>query len=280
MRIGKGSNSVASRKVELEYFDKISPCGVMLNNVGNVHSPFLRDIAKAGYRQYQYSLVQLLYSPEQYIRELGKITGKVDMWERLTNDEKNNLSMFDLLTLNDELRTELISVLSFFITGVLEWDDKRKMILVNKKEEADGKISVDGYVCKENYATVVGVCLQLADIETDNLMPETPKFKTEKDRKFYEDFMKKKSKYNSNRKQDPDFELANMISVISVFHNSLNFTNVYDLTVAQVHDTFKRLLREHQLNIHETNYAVWGGKYDSKLWYQNMDDDDNRRNKL
>ncbi len=57
--------------IRLNYIDHISPYGVMVRGVGRVHSPFLSDILKMGYYQYQRVLTLFLYTPEKYFTDLS-----------------------------------------------------------------------------------------------------------------------------------------------------------------------------------------------------------------
>ena len=84
-------------------------------------------------------------------------------------------------------------------------------------------------------------------------------------------FQKKKKKFKQTKKADPNFELPNMISLLCTFHPSLNYSNIFELTVGQIRDTFSQLLRAKQLNIAEMNYSVWGGKYDPSKWIERID---------
>lgn len=47
--------------IRLNYIDHISPYGVMVRGVGRIHSPFLEDVLKTGYNQYQRVLTLFLY---------------------------------------------------------------------------------------------------------------------------------------------------------------------------------------------------------------------------
>ena len=171
---------------KISYLDHLSPYGVQLKDVGRIHSPFLKDILKIGYTQYQYALTLFLYTPEKYYHDAATM-------------------------------------------------------------------------------------MQMVDIDESDIPEEAPKFKTEKDRLFYEKFQKKKKKFKQTKKADPNFELPNMISLLCTFHASLNYSNIFELTVGQIRDTFSQLLRAKQLNIAEMNYSVWGGKYDPSKWIERID---------
>lgn len=258
--------------IKLSYFDKINPYGIYIKNIGNIHSPFLKDIARIGYYQYQYYITLLLYTPEKYCEYISKDLHVDNPWNKLTNDEKNSISMFDILTKSDDLRIELINALSLFICGTLEWDEKHSSIVIDKIKEDDGKETVGGFINKKTYSTISNVCLQFVDVSIDDMPEEQPKFATEKDRLFYEHFQKKKAEHEKTKKSDPRFELPNMISLLCTFHNSVNYTNVFEMTIGQLKDTFYQLMKMRQLNITDTNYAVWGGKkYDPSSWMSCVD---------
>lgn len=259
--------------IRLSYTDRISPHGVRLRDVGKIHSPLLNDVFDVGYNQYQRILVLFLYTPEKYFTDLSSDLGVENLWSQLSNEQKNELSMFDILTSDKQVRSELISGLALFISGELEWDEKHKAILIDKQFE-DNSMTVGGYIDKNNYATVIKVILQMLDISVDDLPEETPKFRTERDRLFYEKFQKRKKENAKNKKADPNFELPNMISLLCTFHPSLNYSNIFNLTVGQIRDTFSQLMKSKQLAISEMNYAVWGGKYDPSQWVERIEKDD------
>lgn len=143
--------------------------------------------------------------------------------------------------------------------------------MIDKKYDKKNKMTVGGFINKDNYATVTKVILQLLDISVDDLPEETPKFRTEKDRLFYEKFQKRKKDYSQNKKADPNLELPNMISLLCTFHQSLNYSNICLLTLGQIRDTFSQLTKYKQLNIAEMNYSVWGGKFDPSQWIERID---------
>ena len=253
--------------MKLHYIDHISPYGVMLRGVGRIHSPILSDVLKIGYYQYQRVLTLFLYTPEKYFSDLSTEMHMENPWDKLSNDQKNSITMFGILTGNEEARSELISGLALFVCGDLEWDMTHSAIVIDKREDG----SVGGFIDVKNYSTVVKVILQMLDISVDDIPEETPKFKTEKDRLFYEKFQAKKKKFAQNKKTDPNFELPNMISLLCTFHPSLNYSNIFDLTIGQVRDTFSQLLKAKQLSIADMNYSVWGGKHDPNQWIERID---------
>ena len=167
--------------IRLNYIDHISPYGVMLRGIGRVHSPVLGDVLKIGYNQYQRVLTLFLYTPEKYFTDASTEAKVENPQNQLTNEQKNNITMYDILTSNNEARSELISGLALFVSGNLEWDEKHQAILINKEIDNEGAISVGGFIDKSNYKTVVQVVLQMLDIDDEDMPEENPKFRTEKE---------------------------------------------------------------------------------------------------
>ena len=62
-----------------------------------------------------------------------------------------------------------------------------------------------------------------------------------------------------------------MVSALAVQHNSLNLSNIWDLTVYQLYDQFFRQNNKNQLDIHAMNYAGWGGEFDPTSWFRALD---------
>lgn len=257
--------------IRLSYMDHISPYGIMLRNVGRIHSPILRDVWLMGYNQYQRILTLFLYTPEKYFVDAAAEAGVDNPWNQFTNEQKNNMTMFDILTSNDAVRSELISGLALFVSGELVWDEKHQAILIDKQVDEKKKMTVGGFIDKSNYKTVIQIILQLLDISDEDMPEENPKFRTEKDRLFWEKFQEKKKEFAKSKKGDPNLELSNMISKLCTFHQSLNYSNIERLTIGQIRDTFSQLATAKQLTIAEMNYSVWGGKYDPSQWIERID---------
>lgn len=258
--------------MKVPYYELLNPKGFMVANVGRVHSPRLSDINERGYLSYQFALSTLLLTPQSLFEDMAKVTGQENPYETLSEEEKASITTFDLLTMSKQSQADMIAALAFFIDAPLEYDEAHRAVLVNKTEE-DDKILIDGSITRDNWAEICDICLQTAYI--DQQREENLKFKNEAARKFYERFQKKKAEYEKmkrkGRKTNPDLELGNIISALATNHNSLNYTNIWDLTVFQVHDTFNRQNIRKQNEIHDMNYAVWGGENDPSEWYKHMD---------
>lgn len=260
--------------MNIEYFDLLSPYGFQVNGVGTVHSPFLRDIAQQGYKEYQYALTILLMSPKEYIESISKATGMENFYEKMSQPERDKLNIFDLYIRSEANIRDMEKALSFFIDGKISFYDKQKVFLVNPVF-GEETISADGVINSKNWGSVCEICLKCAYIELPNKPAPAKKYKDEFTRKKFEEFYRKKAAYEeqkrSKQKANPDYELANIISSLATFHNSLSMANIWDLTVYQIHDTFARQRQKEYIDVSDHNYAVWGGKdHKMDVWFKHM----------
>lgn len=260
--------------MKIEYFDLLSPYGFQVNGVGKVHSPFLRDIAQQGYKEYQYALTILLMSPKEYIESISKATGMENFYEKMSQPERDKLNIFDLYIRSEANIRDMEKALSFFIDGKISFYDKQKVFLVNPVF-GEETISADGVINSKNWGSVCEICLKCAYIELPNKPAPAKKYKDEFTRKKFEEFYRKKAAYEeqkrSKQKANPDYELANIISSLATFHNSLSMANIWDLTVYQIHDTFARQRQKEYIDVSDHNYAVWGGKdHKMDVWFKHM----------
>jgi len=184
-----------------DYAEKISPYGMYVPGVGQIHSPRLKDIYApgCGLRFYRYMLSVVMMTPKEYIGHLAEVLGLPNPYDELSNEEKNELSLFRLMTGNPKDRVDLCLFLSLFILGNIEWNEEKQCYTVNAVFDNAAAIA-DGVIDDGNFYSVIKLCLRFADVNDDP--PEIMKFKNESARKFYEEFQAKKAKYNSSKRPD------------------------------------------------------------------------------
>lgn len=84
--------------------------------------------------------------------------------------------------------------------------------------------------------------------------------------------LKAKKKAQENKKADINLSIPNIISSVSNMHPSINYLNIWDLTIFQLLDAFNRLQANVMYNIDCTRVSVWGDEkktFDVSLWYKN-----------
>lgn len=261
--------------MKVPYFELLNPIGFHVETVGRVHSPRLRDICKKGYNNYQLALSLLLMTPKDFLERVRLVLEHGGQAiPAFTPEQIEQLNIFTLLIMEEATRADVISALGFFIDGTIEFEQSHQCFLVNPNKDDKGDFTVDGIVNAKNWTLICDVCLQCAYIDPPKEKKEH-KYKDERTRKKFEEFYRKKAEYEKNKhggkKADPDYELANIISALATYHDSLNMANIWDLTVYQVHDTFNRQRIKKVNDISDFNYSVWGGK-DHKIddWFKKM----------
>lgn len=246
--------------MKLSYFELLSPEPVQIPNVGSVISPTLREISAVGYNTYQYFLSILLMDVKTYL----SMTGQSEIYNHLSDSEKNQLRIFELLISNKQSCALLQNILSFFLKETIVFSPDHRGFVSQKDGECIGMITND------HYAKLCDIICQRNCIE----------FKGEEDlskvtNKKAQDIMKKLQRGRANQskqtKSDPNFELANIVSAVANKSYSLNILNIWDLTVYQVWDCFSRLSNNSIYDIQSMSVAAWGNKdnsFDATAWFK------------
>lgn len=247
------------------YFELLSPEPIYLPNVGGIISPKLKDISSIGLNTYQYYLTILLMDVKSYFTLIGETA----QYEQLSEEEKDQIHVFDLLTMTEQSSVLLQNILNFFLKEDVIYSAQQKCFLVQKEETIIGTIS------KETYSQVCDFICQRNCLKSN---PEED-FSTIKSKKALE-IMKKIQKGKSDKrkhtKSDKNLELGNIISAVANKSQSLNILNIWDLTVFQVWDCFSRLSNNTIYDIQSMSVAAWGNKdnyFDAASWYKRIDSD-------
>lgn len=252
--------------MKLEYFDLLSPDPIYIQNVGGIISPKLKDISSIGINTYQYYLTILLMDPKTYFN----IIGRQEQFESLSEQDKAQINIFDLLTIDDDSIDLLQTVLNFFIKEDVVYSMKHKKFFVHKDNEVIGMIAKETYpqvcdlICRRNY---------IKSNQDENLL----KVKNQKALEIMKKLQKGKSKKAKQTKTDKNMELGNIISAVANKSQSLNILNIWDLTVYQVWDCFSRLSNNNLYHIQSMSVAAWGNKdhsFDAAAWFRRIDTTD------
>ena len=125
------------------------------------------------------------------------------------------------------------------------------------------------------FQEVCTVIAQFNGIKTDQALSDSkpPKFKNKLAKEMLAKIKKGAAELNQSQKEVQRMELPNIISAVASKHPRLNYTNIYDLTVTQLFDTFNRLCNNTSFDIHSMSIAAWGdkdNKFDYGAWYTIM----------
>lgn len=249
-------------KCKINEFDLVSPytCDIPVNGIGKVRKPRLIDIAEAGFENYQ---VYLMYFIEPVDEGFDNLYGK-GKYEKLSNDEKNRLTPYLLFSENPIIRGGFLEAISFFVDGEVSWYEERKCFLVNADFDEDGTVNCDGVIDGKNFAAFADVIAQISNVQREE--EEVEQYENELARRIDEAAkMGKRARQRANG-DIKTFSLPNVILKLSVYHSSLNFTNMWDLTVYQAYADFAELISKKHEEIGAMNYSTWGGDFDSTAW--------------
>ena len=247
-----------------ERLDYISGCNKSFNGI-ICTQPTLKKICKeVGYDAYSKYLYLLSIDVDDFI----EVNGLQDLYNKLSDEDKHILYLFDLLKTEPNWRLMLIESLSFFIDGDVIYNDKDKQIYV-VYEKSSHIITNDIYE-DLRYFIMTGACLKIED-------KRPKKFYNETARKAYEMLMAKRKKQKKKKTKDgtdQNYQLWNMIGALSAKHPSYNLINIWDLTIYQLYDQFSRIQGQVQFDIYSCRWAVWGkDSFDYSLWFkQNQND--------
>lgn len=253
--------------MKLDYFDLISPSPIFVSNIGSIVSPRLGDISKIGKRQYSNYMSLLLIDVSTFLKSVG-----IDP-EPIKDIEQ--LNVFDLLVENVVYAQQLENMFNFFIAETVEYNQENSIFLVIDDVIEDKK-NVIGFINRDNFGLVTDLICQRIYIKSNRDDEDLSKIKSSKARAIMEKLLKGRKQKEKQSKQNEDMELGNIISAVANKHNSLNFVNIWDLTVYQLWDSFARLSNNNIYDIQSMSVAAYGNKdnhFDVSTWFKRINND-------
>ena len=113
-------------RLKLTYFQLLSNDPIYIPKVGGILSPKLKDISAISDNMYQYYLNILLMDLKMFFTMINR----PDDYEKLTDEEKLNISVYDLLTQDAQSALLLQNALNFFIKEDVEYSPEYKAFAV------------------------------------------------------------------------------------------------------------------------------------------------------
>lgn len=261
--------------LKLSYFQLLSSSPVYIPRVGGILCPTLQDIADiGGDNAYQYYLNILIMDSKQ----LFSMMDKSDIYETLTDEERLLINVYDILIDNDNTAELLKTSLNFFIKEDVVFSKEYRAfeikgnVFVKENNEMVEKYTTIGVIDKENYSDVVDVICQRNNIKGKETS-DPSKVKNKKALAILQKIKKGAEKMAKMNKTDENMELGNIISAVANKSQSLNITNIWNLTVYQLWDCFSRLTNNAVYDMNCTGVSVWGDKdkkFDYGAWYKKM----------
>lgn len=238
-----------------DYFDMLSGEAIYYHGVGHLRSPRLNEIKPTtgiGIKGYSLYLNMLSWDKNHVLKYMKLMEYRGT--DKLAREE---LTVFDVITLIPQMRELCRGVLSFFMLEELIWDAKGRKFFAYLSEEND---TSTGEVTRDNFEAVRAAILQMNYIGLDKSdVPIT--HSSERSKELWETaqaYLKKQASQSSDDGKS-EYKFGNVVSKVCAVHPSYNFLNVFELTVFQLYDAFFQLNYLRSTNLSEQIFSNHGG---------------------
>ncbi len=257
--------------MKLDYGTQLSPEPIKLS-IGTIKKPKLSDIAELGFDLFDLYEMFLKLTPEVYYTKLKSNDGKV-YWESLSDEQRQNITLYDIIVDDDSLRKTYQEIFNFFFVEAVVYNDGLFFLLKSSTDIANDNII--GVINRDIFPQVIDLIQQICCINEKDESPENLKFKSEKARARYMKMLEAEKAKKTSKKADNNLSLPNIISAVSNMHPSISIISIWDLTIFQLIDSFIRLQENIMYGVNCLRVATWGDEkkqFDATAWYKNRYD--------
>lgn len=242
--------------LNISYEDLLSGDCIYANGIGHVRSPKLKEMwpsSGIGWDRYNYYIFFLKIGENQ----LSLLDGI---------DRKENETLFECMVRHAELRELYLEAFSFFIAENVIFDDRGNRFLVYRQNDENSQPQLVGIISTDNFDYVRAVILLLNYIPLDQT-----DIQTTYESKAAEEAWKNMQRYLDQQeptKKDESMNIGNILSKLCAIHPSINYLNVFELTVFQFYDAFFQCCYMHSVSFTEaivSNHGSKEFKYESWL---------------
>lgn len=253
--------------MKLDYGTLLSPSPIRLS-IGTVRKPMLLAISEVSFEKFGYYEFLLKLDPETFYTKMCNDACR-KQWESLSADARKEVCLFDLIEKESFLQKQFEDLFRFFFLETVTYQEGLFILLKESEQDWDGDLSkVAGAITRDNIDSVLGILQEVCCIKDEE--EEPPKFKNAAAKSVWEKIHK--GKKQAKKPVDKNLNLPNLISAISNQHPSLNYTNIWDLTIFQLLDAFRRMQTNLVFEIDKMRVSVWGDEkktFNPVLWYKN-----------
>ena len=262
--------------MKLNYGTQLSPFPIVLS-IGTLIKPTLREISDPSkgmsFEKLNYYEVLIKMTPEIFYTKIKGEEGR-KYWNSLTETQKNNISLYHTVINDKQLLQTFVEIFNFFFLENVSFYEKSFILFDKDTQNADdiSQNDIHGVIVEDNFTEILDLIQQICCISDEEEIIDDSKFKNKRAKELYYKMKKAAKKERQNKKIDINFTLANIISAVSNKHPSLNFINIWNLTIFQLLDAFNRLQINTTYDIDATRVSVWGDEkktFDAALWYKN-----------
>lgn len=235
---------------------------IFAEGIGHFRSPQLKELKPTtgiGSWMYTFYLNLLSWEKEDFLQYVTEAFPH----QAVVLQKAEQLSVFDMMTLQKEFRAMLEQALSFFIVEKLSWDEKAyKFMTFDTEEKSVGEID------RKNFDTVRDMALQMNYINLDKSQSTSlSKSTNKKVQALWEKAQKHLKSQSKSATGNKNYRIGNIISKLCAAGTGYTFHNIYDLTVYQLHDCFFQYGFLRAMSLNEAAFANHGGKkFDIQDW--------------
>lgn len=268
--------------MKLDYFTLLSPEPIRLS-VGSIKSPTLREIGRISFKRFGIYQIYLKLTPKDYYHELN--SEKLPYWESLSDEQRDSITMWELITLEPDVVPGYLEMLNFFFVERVVFREGVFMVVdTDDYKTPDDELDINnsnlrGMLHHSLFLDVIDIIQQICSMKSGKDEEKKDlKFKNEKTRRMYEKMLKAKEERDriEAKKNAKNFAIPNVISSVAAMSNNLNIVNIWDATLFQLFDQFNKLRTNDVHYINEVRVSVWGDEkrhFDPALWYKNLFED-------
>ena len=239
--------------MKLDYGTMISPCPICLT-VGTIRKPKLGEIAdsrKMGFDQFKFLESMMSITPKDYYEKFNAVDSD-GRWEQLSDEEKESMTMFQAITEDENLQQIFLILFQFFFEEPVDYHSGFFIILKQGTvlHEDMTQDDIVGVLDEKLFRQVMSILKQICGMKIEH----------------------------NNSDDYLNYTLPNVISKICARHPSINYTNVWELTIYELLDNFNSMRAGSIYDIDQTRVSVWGDEHNTfKLdsWYKNEYDKKN-----
>ena len=259
--------------MKLDYSILISPYPLFIQRIGHIKSPTLREIwsPEITYPTYNMYINLLLIDLQYYCETVNP--AQSEWFNSLSDQDKQNMNIFDIIVSDKNLCEQYPTMLDFFFVENVGWDDHDKVFYTFTNKANDGKPIALGVIGKDIWIDLCDIILQRCGVnhdDTDNV--DESKIRSKRALEILRKIKKGKKERVKTGKHNKDTEIPNIISKVSVMANSINYTNIWDLTVFQLYEHFRQECINVVFDIKKMSVAAYGNEkktFSESEWYRN-----------
>ncbi len=240
--------------MKLDYATLISPYPFSLTAVGAIKAPTLREIwnPSVTWQTYNLYLQLLLMTPQTYCGQ-------------------KDISMFDLIASEQNLQNSYEKMFNFFFEETVIWNKENSAFLTFRKSNGNEEQSLAGIIHRDNFSELCDVILQRCGISRSDTETDVTNVKNKRAKEILEKLQRGRQRISKKSTHDIDVDLPNLVTALAVKSNSINFINIWDLTIYQFYEQFKKEQANVYFDIQKMSVAAYGNAkntFKGNEWYK------------